>query len=176
MFIVAQFFGILVIIANVLSMQMKNKKQIILMFILANLFSAINFILLQSYSGAIICLFAIIQTFINKIFEKKQQQVPKVIIGIYIVISIILGAITFNSLIDILPIICSILYTITIIQDKEKNIRRISLVNIVLWIIYDIVCQAYTAAISDLLMTISTIVGMYRFDYKKIKIKKDKGD
>lgn len=175
MFIVAQFFGILVIIANVLSMQMKNKKQIILMFILANLFSAINFILLQSYSGAIICLFAIIQTFINKIFEKKQQ-VPKAVIGIYIAISIILGAITFNSLIDILPIICSILYTITIIQDKEKNIRRISLANILLWIIYDIVCQAYTAAISDSLMTISTIVGMYRFDYKKIKIKKDKGD
>lgn len=169
MFIIAQFFGILAIIANVLSMQMKNKKQIILMFILVNLFSAINFILLQSYSGAVICFFAIIQTFINKIFEKKQQSVPKVIIGMYIVISIILGVITFNNIIDIFPIICSIVYTITIIQDKEKNIRRISLINIILWIIYDIVSQAYTAAISDFLMTISTIVGMYRFDYKKNK-------
>ena len=171
MFIVAQFFGILVIIANVLSMQMKNKKQIILMFILANLFSAINFILLQSYSGAVICFFAIIQTFINKIFENKQQQVPKIIIGIYIVISIILGVITFNNIIDILPMICSVLYTLTIIQEKEKNIRRISLVNIILWIIYDIVCQAYTATISDLLMTISTIIGMYRFDRKTIETK-----
>ena len=150
-------------------MQMKNKKQIILMFILANLFSAINFILLQSYSGTIICLFAIIQTFINKIFENKEKQVPKIVIGIYIVISIILGAITFNSFIDILPIICSILYTITIIQNKEKNIRRISLVNIVLWIIYDIMYQAYNVAISDFLMTVSTIVGMYRFDYKRNK-------
>lgn len=167
MFIVAQLFGILVIVANVLSMQMKNKKQIILMFILANLFSAINFMLLQSYSGAIICFFAILQTFINKIFEKKEQQVSKLVILIYIIISIILGTITFNTIIDILPIICSILYTITIIQDKEKNIRRISLINIILWIIYDVVCQAYTAAISDLLMTISTLVGMYRFDYKK---------
>ncbi len=145
---------------------MKSKKQIIFMFILANLFSAINFILLQSYSGAVICFFAILQTFINKIFEKKQQQVPKIIIVIYIMISIILGIITFNNMIDMLPIICSILYTITIIQNKEKNIRRISLVNIILWIIYDIVYQAYTAAISDSLMTISTIVGIYRFDYK----------
>ena len=171
MFIVAQFFGILVIIANVLSMQMKNKKQIILMFVLGNLFSAINFILLQSYSGAVICFFAIIQTFINKIFENKQQQVPKIIIGIYIVISIILGVITFNNIIDILPMICSVLYTLTIIQEKEKNIRRISLVNIILWMIYDIVCQAYTATISDLLMTISTIIGMYRFDRKTIETK-----
>lgn len=139
------------------------------MFLLANLFSAINFILLQSYSGAIICSFAIIQTFINKFFEKKEANVPKAVILLYIIISIILGAITFNNVIDILPIICSILYTITIIQDKEKNIRIISLVNILLLIIYDIVSQAYTAAIFDSLMTISTLVGMYRLDYKKNK-------
>ena len=169
MFIAAQFFGILVIIANVISMQMKKKKQIIFMFILANSFSSINFILLQSYSGSIICFFTIIQTFINKSFENKKQQVPKILILIYIIVSIILGVITFNHIIDVLPIICSILYTITIIQDKEKNIRIISLVNIILWIIYDLVCQAYTAAISDLLMTISTIIGMYRFDYEKNK-------
>ena len=169
MFVTAQIFGILVIIANVLAMQMKNKKQIILMFILANLFSAINFVLLQSYSGATICIFAIVQTFINKFFENKNKQVPKIVIAIYIVISIILGAITFKASIDIVPIICSILYTLTIIQDKEKNIRIISLVNILLWILYDTVCQAYTAAISDSLMTISTIIGIYRFDYKKGK-------
>lgn len=167
MFIVAQFFGILVIIANVLAMQMKNKKQIVFMFILANLFSAINFILLKSYSGAIICFFAIIQTFINKIFENKERSVPKIIILIYIIISIILGTITFNSFVDIFPIICSILYTITIIQNKEKNIRRISLVNIILWIIYDIVCKAYTAAISDIFMLISTLIGIYRLDYRE---------
>lgn len=167
MFIVAQFFGILVIVSNVLSMQMKNKKHIIFMFILANLFSAINFLLLQSYSGAIICFFAIIQTFINGFIENKNQQVPKILILVYIILSIILGVFAFHNFIDILPIICSVLYTITIIQSKEKNIRKISLINIILWIIYDIVCQAYTAAISDSIMTISTLIGMYRFDYKK---------
>jgi hypothetical protein len=169
MFIIAQFFGILVLVTNVLSMQMKNKKQIIFMFILANLFASINFLLLQGYSGAIICFFSIIQTFINKVFEKQNKKVPKVVIGIYAVISIILGIITFNSFIDIVPIICSILYSLTIIQDKEKNIRKISLVNIILWVIYDVICKAYTAAISDLLMTVSTVVGMYRFDYKNKK-------
>lgn len=167
MFIIAQFFGILVLITNILAMQMKNKKQIILLFILANLFSAINFVLLGSYTGTIICIFAIIQTLINKIFENKKQQVPKMMLLLYIFISIVLGLITLNSLVDILPIICSILYTITIVQDKEKNIRKISLINIILWIIYDIVCLAYTAALSDLLTTISTLIGMYRLDYKK---------
>lgn len=170
-FLIAQSFGILVIIANVISMQMKSKKQIIFMFILANLFSAINFVLLNSYSGAIICVFAIIQTLINKLFDRNNKKVPKIIIILYIVISIALGIITFERFIDILPIICSILYTLSIIQDKEKNIRKITFFNIVLWIVYDITCKAYTASISDALMTISTIIGIYRFDYKKEKIK-----
>lgn len=167
MFIVAQIFGILVIISNVLAMQMKKKRQIIFMFILANLFSTINFLLLGGYSGAIICFFAILQTVINNHFEKLQKQVPHILIGIYVILSIVLGAITFQTFIDTLPIICSILYTLTIIQNKEKNIRKLSLVNIILWICYDLVCMAYTAAISDTFMAISTLIGMYRFDFKK---------
>jgi hypothetical protein len=168
-FYIAQFFGILVIISNVLAMQMKKKNQILLLFILANLFSSINFLLLKSYSGAIICVFAIGQTVINKLFENRKNSIPNVVIGIYIAISIILGLITFKGYIDVLPIISSILYTITIIQKKEKNIRRITLINIMLWVVYDMFSMAYTAAISDFIMTISTLFGIYRFDFKKEK-------
>ena len=137
------------------------------MFVLANLFSAINFLLLFGYSGAIICIFAIIQTVINNFFERKEEKVPKYVVGIYIIISIICGLITYKKLIDILPVICSILYTMSILQSKEKNIRKLSLINILLWIVYDIISKAYTAAISDISMTISILIGMYRYDYRK---------
>ncbi len=166
---VAYFFGFLVIISNVIAMQMKNKKQIIFCYILANLFSSINFYLLKSYSGAIICLFAIVQTFINNYFEKMKKDVPKVLITLYIIISIILGAITFNKYIDIMPIVCSILYTIIILQKKETNIRKIALINIIIWVLYDILCKAYALVISDLITTVSTIIGIYRFDIKTNK-------
>lgn len=166
---VAYFFGFLVIISNVIAMQMKNKKQIIFCYILANLFSSVNFYLLKSYSGAIICLFAIVQTFINNYFEKMKKDVPKVLITLYIIISIILGAITFNKYIDIMPIVCSILYTIIILQKKETNIRKIALINIIIWVLYDILCKAYALVISDLITTVSTIIGIYRFDIKTNK-------
>lgn len=166
MFILAQFFGILIIISNVIAMQLKEKKNIIFMFFLINVFSTINYYLLDSYSGAIICLFAIIQLLINNYFEKKGKTIPKIIIAIYIIISIILGAVTFKSIIDIIPIICSILFTLTILQEKEKNIRLITLLNVLLWISYGVICRAYTAAISDLITTISTLIGIYRFDIR----------
>ena len=163
---VAQFFGVLVIISNVIAMQMKKKKQIIFWYILGNMLSSIMFFLLQRYSGATICLFAIFQTFINKYFEKKEKDVPKVIITAYIIISIILGVITFNDYIDIMPIVCSILYTIMILKKKESNIRKTALINIIIWGVYDFLSKAYSGMISDLITTIATLVGIYRFDIK----------
>ena len=167
LFLIAQFFGILVIISNIIAMQLKEKKNIIFMFFLINIFSTINYLLLNSYSGALICFFAIIQLFVNNFFEKRGKQISKIIIFAYIIISIILGLLTYKGIIDIIPIICSILFTISIIQSKEKYIRILTLVNILCWIPYGVICRAYTAAISDLITMISTIIGIYRFDIRK---------
>lgn len=86
---------------------------------------------------------------------------------IFIIISIVLGMFTFNGIIDILPIVCSILYSLIIVQNKERIIRILSLINIMLWLIYDLYFMAYVAAISDILVVASTLIGMYRFDFKK---------
>lgn len=172
MFILAQIFGVLIIIANALSMQMKKKQQILIMFILGNLFSTINFILLQSYSGAIICFVAILQTTINYVFDKRGKKLPKWLITSYIIVVILCGLITYRTYLDILPILCSILYTTTILQTKERKIRKITLINAISWFIYDLASMAYTAGISDMVIIISTLIGMYRFDYEKEKKKK----
>lgn len=169
LFWVAQFFGILVIISNVIAMQINNRKRILFCCVLANIFASINFYLLKSYSGAIICLFAVFQTIINNFFEKKEKDVPKLLIVIYIMISIILGSVTFNTYLDIMPIMCLILFTIMILQKKESNIRKIALINIILWIVYDFSCKAYTEGISDLITMIPIIIGIYRFDIKNKK-------
>ena len=167
MFIVAQIIGILLIILNVISMQLKKKKNIVFVLLLINLLAAINLMMLGSYTGSIICFFAVIQIIINNIFERKDKEIPKVILGIYIIISIICGVITYKTIFDVLPIISSILFTITIIQKKEKNIRRIHLINMSLWVVYDFISAAYTNVISDSITLVSDLVGIYRFDIRK---------
>ncbi len=167
MFIVAQIMGILVLILHVLSMQINDKKKIIFLMVLINVFSAISFILLGSLSGALICGFAVMQAIVNKHFESKSGKVPKGIVAVYIVISIIIGVVSFKKLVDVIPTICSIMYSITILQSKEKNIRILSLINMLLWVAFDLSYGAYTTVISDLVTVVSTLIGMYRFDYKK---------
>lgn len=169
MFIIAQIMGILVLILHVLSMQFNDKKKIILMMVLINVFSAISFILLGSVSGPLICGFAVMQAIINRYFEKRTNRVPNGIVAIYIAISIIIGVVSFNTFVDVIPTICSIMYSITILQSKEKNIRILTLINMLLWIAFDLSYGAYTTVLSDFVTVISTLIGMYRFDFKKNK-------
>lgn len=170
-FAIAQIFGIMGIIFSVLSMQMKTKKNIMIMLLLLNLASALNFLFLDSLSGSLVCFFAVIETFINYLFDSKNKKVPIYVIGIYVVINIALGLSSYHSLLDILPIVCALLYCATICMQKESNIRKLMFANQSLWLVYDIIVKAYMFSISNVLTLVSIVISMIRFDYRGSKNK-----
>lgn len=165
-FYVAQIFGIIGIIFSVLSMQMQSKKNIMIMLLCLNLASALNFVFLDSWSGSLVCFFAVLETFINYLFDSKGKKVPIYVIGLYVVINIALGLSTYHSPIDILPIVCALLYCTTICVKKESNIRKLMFGNQSIWLIYDLIVKAYLFSISNILTLISIVISFIRFDIK----------
>lgn len=166
-FIIAQIFGVTGIIFSVLSMQMKTKKSIMIMLLCLNLASALNFLFLKSYSGSYVCFFAVLETFINYLYDNKNKKVPFYIIGIYVIVNILLGLSTYNGLLDIIPIICALLYCASICVKKPSNVRNLMFGNQALWLGYDIVVKAYMFAVSNILTLVSYGIAMYRFRKKK---------
>ncbi len=171
-FFLSQVFGITGIIFSVLSMQMKTKKNIMLMFLGLNLSSALCFLFLESYSGSLVCFFGIIETVINYIYDSKNKTVPLYVVAIYIIVNICLGLSTYHSLLDIIPIACALLYCATVCTKKESVIRKLMFGNQSLWLVYDIIVKAYMFSISNILTLISIIIAYFRYDYKGKKIKK----
>ena len=166
-FIIAQIFGILGIIFSVLSMQMNTKKRIMIMLLCLNLASALNFLFLNSLSGALVCFFGVIETFVNYLFDSKGKKVPLYVIAIYVVVNLALGISSYHGPLDILPIVCALLYCATVCTKKESNIRKIMFANQSIWLIYDIIVKAYMFSISNILTLISIIISYFRYDYKK---------
>ena len=166
-FMVAQFFGILGIIFSVLSMQMKTKRNIMIMLLALNLASALNFLFLNSIPASLVCFFAVFETFINYLFDSKNKKVPLYVIAFYIIVNILLGASTYKTVLDIIPVTCAIIYCLTVCMKKESNIRKLMFSNQSLWLVYDIIVKAYMFSISNVLTLISIIIAMYRYDYKK---------
>ena len=169
-FVLAQIFGVIGIIFSVLSMQMKTKKNIMLMLLGLNTASALNFLFLNSISGSLVCFFGVLETIINYLFDSKNKKIPVYIIIFYIVVNLILGFSSYKTILDLVPIICALLYVGTVCTKKESNIRKLMFANQSFWLVYDIIVKAYMFSISNILTLISTIISMYRFDFKKKKV------
>ena len=168
-FLIAQILGIIGPSIKIISIQFKDKKKILLMFTLVNLIIGIELVLLEAYTGALVCFIAVIQTIINYIYVKKDKKLPKIFIPIYVILSLIVGIYSYKELMDILTIICAMLYIASICQTKEKNIRIISFMNFSCWIIYNLYHHAYTDVLFKVGFLISTAIAIYKYDIKKVK-------
>lgn len=169
-FIIAQIFGFFGILFNVFSMQMKTKKNIMIMLLGLSLSSAFNFLFLNSISASLISFFAALETFINFLFDSKDKKVPIYIIAFYVVVNLILGFYAYNGILDILPIVCSLLFCVIICTKKEKNIKKLTFLNQIFWLIYDIKVKAYMFCMSNILTLISVIVSLERKEINAEKL------
>ena len=169
LFIIAQILSFIAMVINMIAVQLKTKKQILLTIVASNLLFIISYILLKAYVGAITCGIVAIEIIINTVLEDKGKKTPNLLIIIYLIISILIGITTFRGSIDLLTIIASISFVLTLIQSKEKYVRLLILVNLISWIIYDCFVGAYLAGISDFFVISSTVTAIYRYDVKKLK-------
>lgn len=170
-FLFAQLFGALGLVASVCSMQFKKRRQIFLALLFLNLFAALNFVFLKSWTTVYISLFAIFELIVNNLFEWKKRPVPSVVVAFYVVANIALGLLGFATWLDVLPIICSLIFCATILMKREQNIRRATLANQFCWLIFDLASGAYFFALSNVLTLISTVLALLRY-HKNTKSRK----
>ena len=161
--IIGQVLGIAVTVGAVVSLQLKKKRQMLIMSAVVNVLSALNiFCLSDSYSGVIICLVAVLQIFFSLWHEKKntEPKIPENII--FLILYIAGGAVGFGSPIDILSIIAAVLYMLAMIQKKEQRIRIFLLGNMASWTIY----HAYfgnSAIFAQIAGIISSLIALFRY-------------
>ena len=48
-----------------------------------------------------------------------------------------------------------------------RNIRKLNIIQSLLWTIYDLLVKAYTASISSAFVFISTLIAIFRYDILK---------
>lgn len=97
----------------------------------------------------------------------KNKKINKWLGAFFIIVAISTSLYTYKTFIDILPIISSVTYTLSIMQVKEKNIRLLILINLICLTTYDIVGKAYVTSITDISSLGSTIIGIIRYDILK---------
>ena len=165
--ILAQVFGGLATTTNVIGIQLKDKRNILISYVIACIFFIISFYLLKAYSGVVTCIIMLLETIINYQFDRKEKSLPKWLIYTMIILSVLISSLFYKTWVDIFAIISCIPFVLMLIQKEEKNVRIFTLIFLMFYTTFDILVGAYTAFIGDLLFSISTLIAIIKYDLIK---------
>jgi len=168
MIIAAQIFGILAVVAFLLSFQFKKRKNIIAVNILSRILYILQYILLGAFEGAALDFMGAVSSMVAK--YKETEFVRKHWIAILVLMNVLLtliGLLLYENIFSLFAIGGIILETTALWITSEINIRRLSIVAAPFWLIYNMANSAYGSAAGNVFAIISIMIAILRYDIKK---------
>lgn len=171
---IAQIFGVFVTLGVILTLQLKKKKQMLIVSVFVNAFTAANILLLDGFnSGVVVCLVAVLQLFLSIWHEYKNTQSGIAEKIIFLILYAAGGLIGYKIPLDLLSTVAAVFYMLAVFQKKEQNIRLMLLVNLSFWTVYHSVLGS-TAVFAQIAGIISSLIALYR--YRNADKNKEKAD
>lgn len=122
----------------------KNMKTILLFVFAGNILVATSYLMSGGYNGAASCYLGGAQTIINYFYDAKKKPLPKRLIAVYALAFVALNlAVGGLSPLGILAIIASLTFILCIGQKVGSKYRFWTLVNMLLWCLYDLLSGSY---------------------------------
>lgn len=165
-FILIQFISVIAWIFLLLSFYRKDTNKILIFQIMATLLYCIHYYFLGAYSGLLMCAF-------EAIFDYGYYKTDKdkYLYIISVPVRILCGLFSYRSIIDVLPIVASLIDGYMLTKPK-KIVVSWAVISYTLWIIYNVLVGSYSGAITDAILVLSNL-GILLFNYN-IFNKKDK--
>ena len=165
MMIIYYIVSILSIFLFVISIQFKDKKDILLIQTFASMCYFIAYLILGSYSGCAIELIEQTKDIVFYEYEKKKKEIPIILLIIFVSSLIIASIITYDGFYSLMPLIINLLYFVSSYFKNPKYMRITMLLCGFLWIYFNFKVGAYIIIIGNILEIISAIISLVR--YKK---------
>lgn len=171
--ILSYVFNFIGLATFILTFLLKGKKMGLILFLnfCGNVLIGLAYLLGgNGINGAISSFLGGAQAIIIYLFEKREKDLPKWLIVIFIVsfigVNLWVGQISWFTLLAVAACMCSVLQ---LIQKSGKTYRIWAMGNCLIWSIYDICTQSYGGLIIHLTLMAFNVVGMIWHDRKKNK-------
>ena len=142
-FYIAQGISIVIGILAVIMMQFKSMTKILVFQILCNLLTALTYFLLGGFSGAGLCVIAIVQSVTMFLYNLKHVPPHKPVILVFILLYLGCSAFYYQSPVDLFSALAAICFAMSIVQTQSARSRFWYLFNPLCCLIYDIFTKAY---------------------------------
>ena len=175
----AQAFSLVATIIIVVSFQIKRKNVLLMLNVAANAFIFASLILLGAYLGAAGTAVAVIRGFVFFNMEKRPKWYNYTALGFIctlVVISVVLAVVlapdfvfgfNFENLFSLIMLAAILVLTFGLWQKNTLFIRFASIFASVIFIVYNVIHEAYVIIILESLIIVSCLVFFIRFLIEK---------
>lgn len=155
-------FGLVGIIANMIIYWQKNRKNMLFAKLFADIVWTAHYSLLGAQMGAVTCGISILRetVFLNKKHRWAQSNLWLIL---FVIISAGFGIVGWKNVINIFPIIASILSVVSFAIGKPSLSRLLQIVISVLFLVYDIYVMSYAGIINEFCTLTSVAIALVYF-------------
>lgn len=171
--LIAQILGILALVTSIICYQFNSQKKILIAQIVASVLFTVNLALLGGMSGALLNIHGICRalTFyaVNSGNNKSETSIrarSRFWAGFYVLAAFICTAVTYQSPLDILPLIGQSCTTVAYSMKDPAKIRRLTLPSPPCWFVYHLSQGNIGGTLNEIFVIASILIGMFRFDRK----------
>lgn len=160
-------FSILAFMALILSICIKDRKKSLGVQSLNCLFEAIYSFIINAFTGAFLSIINFIRTYIFMQSEKIKRNIYVFILIMFESIIVLNCIYTWNGIISLLPTIGSIIRTYCLWQSNMKLVRISGITTGILYGLYYSYYQSLFIVAGDIILLITSIISIYKYDIKK---------
>ena len=159
--------SILAFIALILSICIKDRKKSLGVQSLNCLFEAMYSFTINAFTGAFLSIINFIRTYIFMQSEKIKRNIYVFILIMFESIIVLNCIYTWNGIISLLPTIGSIIRTYCLWQSNMKLVRISGITTGILYGLYYLYYQSWFIVAGDIILLITSIISIYKYDIKK---------
>lgn len=166
MYILANIIGVFAIITWSLSIQNKDRKNILIFQIVANAFYSIQYFLLGAVTAGMTNLLSIFRCLTFYFEEKIKGKISFISFVIFSFLIISIGIITYENPISLIPILCGNLYMYSIWQNNLNLTRHLFIIAALVLVYYNFKVGAIVLFFGNTMDILSGIISIIRFRRK----------
>ena len=158
----AQIIGGIAVAFWVVSIQNKDRKNILFFQTIANFLYLVEYFMLGAFSAGLMNLVSLIRCFVFS--RKGDEDITFKYIAFFSTLVVFFGMFSFKGLISLIPIIITLFYTVSSWSAKWNRITV--LIAAFIWIYYNLSVKAYISILGNVFEIISGIFAIIKFRKK----------
>ena len=160
MLFLAQIIGSIAVSFWVVSIQVKERKNVLLFQSVANFLYFVEYFLLGAFSASLMNLVSTCRCFM---FAKVDNKKSFCFLLLFVFLILFIGVFTYDGVLSLIPIVISVFYTLSSFNSNAKWNRFCVLFLAFVWIYYNFKVEAYISILGNLMEIVSGILALVRF-------------